>query len=56
MRDMKENLFNKMFEKAACFLGETSIKISENSLGKCGFGGIYETKIPIELLKENANK
>lgn len=56
MNNMKENLFNKMAEKLACTLGEASIKLSENSLEKCGWGGVYETKIPIELLKENIQK
>ncbi|AGX45382.1 hypothetical protein [Clostridium saccharobutylicum] len=53
---MKENLFNKIAEKMACSLGEASIKLSENAMEKCCFGGIYETKIPIQLLKQNVNK
>lgn len=55
MRTMKKNLFNKISEKIAHSLGETSIKISEKAMSKSCFCGVYETKIPIELLK-NSNK
>ncbi len=56
MNNMKENLFSKIAEKMVCSLGETSIKISENALGCCCWGAVYETKIPIELLKEHIEK
>lgn len=49
MKNMKDNLFNKILEKAVCFLGESSIKISENSMEKC-MGYVYEPKIPLEML------
>lgn len=53
MRTMKKNLFNKLSEKMAHSLGETSIKISEKAMLKSCFCGVYESKIPIELLKKS---
>lgn len=55
MKFMRKNLFNKISEKAAHSLGKTSIKLSEQALKKSCFLGVYETKIPIELLKNSDN-
>ncbi|MBW6411636.1 cyclic lactone autoinducer peptide [Clostridium weizhouense] len=56
MRTMKKILFNKMSKKIAHSLGETSIRISEKAMNKSCFCGVYETKIPIELLKNSNQK
>lgn len=56
MKNMKENLFNKLGEKLAINLGEASIKLSEKAMGKCFIGAIYEPKVPIEMLKETIDK
>lgn len=56
MKIMKKGLVNKIFEKTIYSLGENSIKVSENAMGKCMSSFIYEPKIPIELLKASINK
>ncbi|MDP4145188.1 MAG: cyclic lactone autoinducer peptide [Bacillota bacterium] len=54
MRSMKEQL-SSMGEKLIANIGETSIKITEQALGKCIILGLYEPKIPMEVLKETMN-
>lgn len=56
MKSMKTKLLNKMIGKMACSLGQTSIKISEKAMKQSCFLGVYETKIPMELLKDFNNK
>lgn len=56
MKNTRENLINKITEKIAYSVGTASIKLSENAMGYCCWGAVYETKIPIELLKEKADK
>lgn len=56
MKNTKVNLFSKITEKVAYSLGDASIKLSESALGYCCWGAVYETKIPIELLKEKIDK
>lgn len=56
MKNLKEqivNLGDRMSEKIINGIGETSIKISEQARGRCILLGVYEPKIPIELLKED---
>ncbi|MGE5626901.1 MAG: cyclic lactone autoinducer peptide [Solirubrobacterales bacterium] len=54
MRSMKNQL-SDVVETLIKGVGNTSIKISEQAMGKCLLLGIYEPKISIELLKENMN-
>lgn len=56
MRNTKKKFINKIMGKMACTLGETSIKISEKAMRQSCFCGVYETKIPIALLKDFNNK
>lgn len=56
MRNMKDVLINKIGESFPETLGELSIKLSEQAMGKCLAWGAYEPKISIELLKENIKK
>lgn len=59
MINMKEQLVSmgeRMGEKLVSGIGEASIKLGQQARGKCGFIGIYEPKIPIELLMENIDK
>lgn len=56
MKNMKDVLINKIGGGFSEALGEISIKISDRSMGKCGFFAMYEPKIPLELLKENIKK
>lgn len=59
MRNMRAQLYNmggKIGMKVVEGLGEASIKISEQAMGKCIIFGIYEPRIPIEMLKENMQK
>lgn len=55
MKSMREQITNtgeRLSEKIINGICEVSIKIGENSRGRCSFFGSYEPKIPIELLKE----
>jgi len=59
MRNMRAQLHNmggKMGMKIVRGLGEASIKISEQAMGKCIIFGIYEPRISVEMLKENMQK
>lgn len=56
MRNMKENLLNKIGEKTANVLGDASIKLCKKSFDKCMWFLCYEPKIPMEILKENMEK
>ncbi len=56
MKNMKENLINKISEKVAVKIGGTSIKLSEKSFEACSDFLFYEPKISKELLKSFMKK
>ncbi|APF23474.1 cyclic lactone autoinducer peptide [Clostridium butyricum] len=56
MKTTKKILSNRLCNKIAHSLGKTSIKISEKAMHKSCFCGVYETKIPMELLKNSNQK
>lgn len=53
MREQINSTGERLGEKIINGICEASIKIGENARGRCSSFGIYEPKIPIELLKEN---
>lgn len=56
MKSMKEQIASsgeRLKERIIDRICEVSINIGEKSRGRCSHFGIYETKIPIELLKED---
>lgn len=55
MKNLKEDLFN-IGEKLVTCIGDVSIKMSDQAMGRCIAMFIYEPKIPIELLKESMDK
>ncbi|MDD7795015.1 hypothetical protein [Clostridium sp. 'White wine YQ'] len=48
MKDMKKQLLTK--------IGEASSKLSDKAMGKCIILGLYEPKIPAEMLRKNEDK
>ena len=56
MNTMREQLFSKLGEKLAGRIGEASVKISDKAIEECIMYGLYEPKIPAEMLKNNMDK
>jgi hypothetical protein len=56
---MKEQLCDmgeKLKETIAKGIGQEAVRISEKAVGKCLVFGIYEPKVPIELLMKKIEK
>jgi cyclic lactone autoinducer peptide len=55
MKSMREQITStgeRLKGKIIDGICEASIKIGEQSRGRCSMIGVYEPKVPIELLKE----